>query len=280
MANTILKQLNALGARFGYPFYVYADGTCAKDVVSSDEAALLVQRAFEAEELNAEALDILLDKDVTLGVSLNEIGQCVGYPFYVYEDGTCGFMAVHSMKSLAVAMVVKKPLKVNRLKVERVAGKVANEAVRKRSKVVSKAPEPDEQQRQILQEARALDAKGLLLSGDEELVFFQFASDEELEAYFLKHIFCDGFQKEFILRGDKRVLLALMRHEKISEENQLLMAQYCDDDVVLILAGFDGQVSPKLVSKLHELGRDNLAQNVAKEQAECLKRAEMDYRFW
>lgn len=279
MANTILEQLNALGAKLGYPFYVYPDGTFAKNVVVSDDAALLVQSAFGSKELNAEALDIWLDKDVALGVGLNEIGQCVGYPFYVYEDGTCDFMPVNSAKPLAMVMVVKKPLKVSRLKAERVAGKVADEAARKRSKVVSKAPKPDEQQRQILLKARALDAKGQLLSGDEELVFFQFASDEELEAYFFKHVFRDSFQKEFILRGDKRVLLALMRHEKISEENQLLMAQYCDDNVVLALAGRD-HVSSKLVPKLQELGRSELVQAVLKEQAECLKRAEMEYRFW
>ena len=34
MKNTILKQINDIGTKIGYPFYFYADGSFGKSIVS------------------------------------------------------------------------------------------------------------------------------------------------------------------------------------------------------------------------------------------------------
>lgn len=47
--NTILEQVNAYGAKLGWPFYVYPDGTCGKSIVSAGgklNAAMFVKRNF------------------------------------------------------------------------------------------------------------------------------------------------------------------------------------------------------------------------------------------
>lgn len=281
MSNTILKQVNAIGEKLGYPFYVYPNGTCGKSMVSPDgktNAAVLVQRGFLSDELKADALDNDACVDNALGVCLNELGNNLGFPFYVYVDGTCGFTPEASMLTGTFALEVRRTMTSRYLKFDEAKSAVAKKPVATASAGISSL-QLNEAQAELLKRARNLVARGRFLQGEEERAFFQFASNDELDVYFSNRLFCDTFQKEYILRGDKRVLLTLMRHEKISEENQLLMAQYCEDNVVLALAGRE-HVSSKLVPKLQELGRHELVQAVLKEQDEGQRRAELEYRFW
>lgn len=282
MSNTILKQVNAIGEKLGYPFYVYPNGMCGKSMVAPDgktKAAVLVQRCLLSDELKTDVLDRDVCVDNALGVCLNELGNNLGYPFYVYVDGTCGFAPEAPTHALAFALEVRKSLTAWHLKLDKAKSSAA--AKKPVTTVAAKIAslQPNDAQAELLKRARKLVDRGCFLQGEEERAFFQFASNDELDVYFSNRLFCDTFQKEYILRGDKRVLLTLMRHEKISEENQLLMAQYCEDNVVLALAGRE-HVSSKLVPKLQELGRYELVQAVLKEQDEGQRRAELEYRFW
>ena len=59
MKNTILKQINALGAKLGYPFFIYSDGTYGKEAVAENskvQTLAEVQKKMPAKSLNMDFL--------------------------------------------------------------------------------------------------------------------------------------------------------------------------------------------------------------------------------
>ena len=93
MKNTILKQINALGARLGYPFVIYADGTYSKEnVLEAKDVPVMavVKKKMPAKSLNMDFLQGVYADDKNVLRYLSEVGENIGFPYYVYMDGTCG----------------------------------------------------------------------------------------------------------------------------------------------------------------------------------------------
>ena len=92
MANTILKQINDIGGKLGYPFYVYSNGTCGTSIASGDLSVVIeVKKKFPVKVLRSEFLNCSLgDDNCDILLYLSKIGENLGFPFYVYYNGTCG----------------------------------------------------------------------------------------------------------------------------------------------------------------------------------------------
>ncbi len=91
--NLILLQVNALGAVLGYPFHIYADGTCGKKLVSEDGKAnslIVVKKPFAVNDLQSDYLTGTAGASDEILAHLAEVAEKNGYPLYVYADGTCG----------------------------------------------------------------------------------------------------------------------------------------------------------------------------------------------
>ena len=116
MANTILKQVNDVGAILGYPFYVYPDGTCGKSIVSGKMNAIgIVKKKFPVQELKSEFLENIREDDEDVLKHLSQIGENIGFPFYVYADGTCGSTPVSVTNKFPFTMFVKQKFLVEQL---------------------------------------------------------------------------------------------------------------------------------------------------------------------
>lgn len=129
--NTILEQVNAYGAKLGWPFYVYPDGTCGKSIVSAGgklNAAMLVKKKFPVRALNSEFLTGTAGAGDDVLAHLCEVGDKLGYPLYVYADGTCGTTPVSPENKFPFTLVVKKKFVVNQMVLE------TEEPVRKEAK--------------------------------------------------------------------------------------------------------------------------------------------------
>lgn len=91
--NLILLQVNALGAVLGYPFHIYADGTCGKKMVSETGKAnsvIVVKKPFAVNDLQSDYLTGSAGASDEILAHLAEVAEKNGYPLYVYADGTCG----------------------------------------------------------------------------------------------------------------------------------------------------------------------------------------------
>lgn len=91
--NLILLQVNALGAVLGYPFHIYADGTCGKKMVSETGKAnsvIVVKKPFAVNDLQSDYLTGSVGASDEILAHLAEVAEKNGYPLYVYADGTCG----------------------------------------------------------------------------------------------------------------------------------------------------------------------------------------------
>ena len=107
--NTILEQVNAYGAKLGWPFYVYPDGTCGKSIVSAGgklNAAMFVKKKFPVRALNSEFLTGTAGAEDDVLAHLCEVGDKLGYPLYVYADGTCGTTPVSPENKFLVNQMV------------------------------------------------------------------------------------------------------------------------------------------------------------------------------
>ncbi len=116
MANTILKQVNDIGAVLGYPFYVYPDGTCGKFIVFGKMNAIgVVKKKFPIKELKSEFLGNIREDDEDVLLHLSKIGEKIGFPFYVYPNGTCGSTPTSKTNKFPFTMVVKQKFEVEQL---------------------------------------------------------------------------------------------------------------------------------------------------------------------
>ncbi len=116
MKNTILKQVNDVGAKLGYPFYIYSDGTCGKSIVSGKmNAAIMVKKKFPVKELKSEFLNCSAENEEDVLAHLSQIGDNIGFPFYVYANGTCGTTARSQTDNLPFVMFIKEPFQIEQL---------------------------------------------------------------------------------------------------------------------------------------------------------------------
>lgn len=117
MKNTILKQVNDVGAVLGYPFYVYPDGTCGKSIVSGDlKAVIEVNKRFPVKMLKSEFVNYSLeDEDRDILMYLSKIGENIGFPFYVYYNGTCGVSPCMQSGNFPFIMKVNEKIEVKQV---------------------------------------------------------------------------------------------------------------------------------------------------------------------
>ena len=197
MANTILKQVNDIGAVLGYPFYVYPDGTCGKSIVSGKmNAAIVVKKEFPVKELKADFLGNIRKDDEDVLMHLSKIGEKIGFPFYVYADGNCGTTANSQSDGLPFVMCVKKKFLVEKLLFD--------------VKEVSAAP--------------------ISLDREEELLRLEKCSDDVIKAYFDQNKLSNAEQKFVLEKCSDKVIKAYFEQNQPSETRQLLMLEKCSDD--------------------------------------------------
>lgn len=274
MKNLILKQVNAIGAELGFPFYVYPDGTCGKSMVSGGlNAVMVVKKKFPVEELKSDFLTGSQGSDENVLAHLTEIGNQLGFPLYVYADGMCGLTPSSEINKFPFTMMVKKPFVVNQMVVE-----PSDVAVSSDSSTVKKitsypysnwtlpAPQvftPTDEELKILEKAREKVRREEVLSRDEECVYLCFATDTEFENFVLNRILFCSNEKYILLRGTQDLVKKYVLKHCWDDVVVGLMAERCSDDV--ILAYFSKWlVHVKVIEKLLDLGRFELIEKIQK----------------
>lgn len=274
MKNLILKQVNAIGAELGFPFYVYPDGTCGKSMVSGGlNAVMVVKKKFPVEELKSDFLTGSQGSDENVLAHLTEIGNQLGFPLYVYADGMCGLTPSSEINKFPFTMMVKKPFVVNQMVVEPsdVAVSSDSSTVKKitsypYSNWILPTPQvftPTDEEVKILEKAREKVRREEVLSRDEERVYLCFATDTEFENFVLNRILFCSNEKYILLRGTQDLFKKYVLKHCWDDAVEDLMAKRCSDDV--ILAYFSKWlVRVKVVEKLLELGRFELIEKIQK----------------
>lgn len=274
MKNTILKQVNAIGAVLGFPFYVYPDGTCGKSIVSGElNAVMVVKKKFPVEELKSDFLIGSQGSDENVLAHLTEIGNQLGFPLYVYADGTCGLTPSSEINKFPFTMVVKKPFVVNQMVFE-----PNDDVVSSDSSTVKKITSypcstwtlpalqvftPTDEELKILEKAREKVRREEVLSRDEERVYLCFATDTEFENFVLNRILFCSNEKYILLRGTQDLVKKYVLKHCWDDVVVDLMAERCSDDV--ILAYFSKWlVHVKVIEKLLDLGRFELIEKIQK----------------
>ena len=203
MANTILKQVNDIGAVLGYPFYVYPDGTCGKSIVSGKMNAIgIVKKKFPVSELKSEFLNCSAENDEKVLKHLSQIGENIGFPFYVYADGGCGTNSQSLADGQPFVMFIKK-----KFLVEKLAFDVNNKA--------SKATKNDQ----------CLDETAELMMIDKSL-------DDVIKAYFEKDPLSHDVQCWMLEKCNDEVIISYIQKYSLCDDAQKLMLEKCGDDVV------------------------------------------------
>ena len=130
----VLKQkLNDIGSCIGYPFYFFEDGSYSKSIVNGKmNAMVIVKKPFlssqgsclvyvtgdeaqkqqmrekwaHKEQENASFVSQTSKKLNWFKKNINDLGDCIGYPYYILGDGTC-ILDSDGRKKMA-AVVVRK----------------------------------------------------------------------------------------------------------------------------------------------------------------------------
>ena len=219
MKNTILKQINDIGAKIGYPFYFYADGSFGKSIVSGKMNAIVVVKGkFTASDLKNECLDVWDDENLSFGEAVICLKEKMNFPIYIYSDGTCektpclgGCSSVMVVKkSFIVREMTEKECQLVNPKIDHITPGVP------RAKWVM--PEPVVNSPTPLQLARLEVARQALLEGvdltyEEEGALVFWGTDDEVRAYF-PYLECDEL---LIWKGNQNLL------EEYIEDNSVYM---------------------------------------------------------
>ena len=274
MKNLILKQVNAIGAELGFPFYVYPDGTCGKSMVSGGlNAVMVVKRKFPVEELKSDFLTGSQGSDENVLAHLTEIGNQLGFPLYVYADGMCGLTPSSEINKFPFTMMVKKPFVVNQMVIDPNddAGCSGSSNAKKTTPYphsnwtlpASQVFTPTDEELEIFEKAREKVRKGGYLDEDTERVYLCFSTDKEFEYFVLNRILSGSNEKYILLRGTQDLVKKYVLKHCWDDAVVDLMAERCSDDV--ILAYFSKWlVCVKVIEKLLELGRFELIEKIQK----------------
>ena len=236
MKNTILKQINALGAVIGYPFFIYSDGTYGKEAVAENAELLTlaeVRKKIPAKSLNMDFLQGVLKDDKNVLRYLSQVGEKIGFPFYVYIDGTCGKDIWGATGNFPSLMIVRDKFAADCL-AESTEPKVKPFRVvaAKQLECTFQKPIPKDKDLAKLAEVRAKVRLEGYLGVNDTRVLVKFGTDEEVSDYI--------------------------------ENNYLyssLLAEYCSDEVVLKYAE-KKQISVTNLLKMLEKGRLKLIEKI------------------
>lgn len=266
MKNTILKQINDIGAKIGYPFYFYADGSFGKSIVSGKMNAIVVVKGkFTASDLKNECLAVWDDENLSFGEAVICLKEKMNFPIYIYSDGICektpcfgGCSSVMVVKkSFIVREMTEKECQSVNSKIDHIAPEVP------RAKWVMPKPvvnNPTPLQLARLEVARQALLEGVDLTYEEEEALVFWGTDDEVRAYF-PYLECDEL---LIWKGNQNLLEEYIEDNCFySEECKDVLAERCSDEV--ILKYFDNWlVDVKFMEKLLELGRFELIEKIQK----------------
>ncbi len=208
MSNTILKQVNVIGEKLGYPFYVYADGSFGKDEVAKDgrtKAVIKVKSKFPVKSLNSDVVITVSTRKKELFACFSEIGRAIGYPFYVYSDGSCGTTFQSKIGHLPFFMMVYGGVAGGHSspKVEKILAKFQVATVPNEETGIAKSL-PTSYDLDCLQDVRRKLKLNEELTTPEMRVLVKFGTEKEVSDYVEHHFLYST-----------------------------LLADYCSDDVVL-----------------------------------------------
>lgn len=269
MKNTILKQINDIGAKIGYPFYFYSDGSFGKSIVSGKlNAIVIVKGKFTASALKDECLAVWDDENLSFGDAVICLKEKMNFPIYIYSDGICE--KTPRLGRLYSVMVVK-----NSFVVQEMTKKVCHSVNPKIDHITPKVPrakwimpvpvvnDPTPLQLARLEVVRQALSEGIdltyeELTYEEEVALVYFGTDEEVRAYF-PYLKCSEL---LIWKGNQKLLEDYIEDNSFCREDVLmLMAERCSDEV--ILKYFDNWlVDVKFVEKLLELERFELIEKI------------------
>ena len=236
MKNTILKQINALGARLGYPFVIYADGTYSKEnVLEAKDVPVMavVKKKMPAKSLNMDFLQGVYADDKNVLRYLSEVGENIGFPYYVYMDGTCGTTPVAAASKYPSYMMVQGKFDSFVLvSGQKVQEKPFREVVPKSKECIFQKSVPTDRDLAKLAEVRAkMQTEGYLGVTDTR-VLVKFGTDDEVSNY---------IENNFLYSS--------------------LLAEYCSDEVVLRYAQ-KKQITVTNLLKMLEKGRLKLIEKI------------------
>ncbi len=120
----VLKQkLNDIGVCIGYPFYFFEDGSYSKSIVNGKmNAMIIVKRSFlsghggisfvsddAAQKLRENASFVPKSSEPLdwFKKNVNDIGDCICYPYYILDDGTC--VGEGEPRKKVAVVIVRKP---------------------------------------------------------------------------------------------------------------------------------------------------------------------------
>ena len=249
MANTILKQVNDVGAKLGYPFYVYPDGTCGKSIVSGKMNAIgIVKKKFPVQELKSEFLCDAFENEEILA-HLSHIGENIGFPFYVYANGSCGTTSSSQAYKLPVAMCVKKKFPVDKLVFD--INKTSTQNYQRNAGEGLKIEDSldDVSETSIGNERLDIEAELLRLekcsddviktyfeqnqlSEAELRLMFEKCSDDVIKAYFEKHKLYESVEKVMLEKCSDEVIKAYFEKHSLYVSAEKVMLENCSDEVI------------------------------------------------
>ena len=236
MKNTILKQINALGAVVGYPFVIYADGTYGKEdvLVAGDVPVVaVVKKKMPAKSLNMDFLQGVSKDDKNVLRYLSEVGENISFPYYVYMDGTCGTTPVAvASKFPSYMMVMSKFDSFVLVDGKKHQEKSVREVMPKRQECTFQKPVPTDRDLAKLAEVRAKMKTEGYLGVTDTRVLVKFGTDDEVSDY---------IENNFLYSS--------------------LLAEYCSDEVVLRYAQ-KKQITVTNLLKMLEKGRLKLIEKI------------------
>ena len=186
---------------------------------------------------------------------LCEVGDKLGYPLYVYADGTCGTTPVSPENKFPFTLVVKKKFVVNQMVLETedsvwdatdadnatgnaaVMSALAKCAVSGNGKLrpVPKQAAMTAEDKELLAAARKNIFKRLSIK--ELRALFQFGTADEVRRYVRDHGVLHELEKLLLLRGDAELVSYYLSCHSIEEDSCTLLAVHYDDDIVLEYTG-------------------------------------------
>lgn len=238
MKNTILNSANKFGALIGFPYNVYPDGTCGKNLCSADgslPAAMTVKREFSVSSLTSEHLTGTAGEDEDILAHLREIGDKIGYPFYVYADGTCGLSNTSPNK---LPFVIKM---IRRITVDRIVMANGTSAAItpdspvnvEKHKPFPPLKQPNAKEREALAQCLSKLKNKRFLAKDEQLTIISFGSEDDIiKLIDLKTFICPENEKAILRRGSKKIFQKLVKKRVFSESCSTMAEYYPDEDIL------------------------------------------------
>lgn len=259
MKNTILKQINVVGAVLGYPFYIYPDGTCGKNFIfQNEQAAAVVKCKFPMGELKSKFATSSPEDEKNVLKYLSHIGKNIGFPFYILPDGTCSKSSFDKdnfdiKTASSSAMIVQRPFNVAQILVNpNLCGSLFNSSsdddddcvatVSVDGNLISYAASTPFKPtmydllhlEKIRKELLRNPSSYILRNSDDERVMICFGLVRDLKNYFSHHLTSEKGPIYLIMRNDWGAFKAYFKSFSFFQEHERLMINYCSEYVVML----------------------------------------------